>query len=183
MSAAVPPPEPRPAVARGPAVFSTPFFRIATRTVAGQPEPYYALETLDYVSVLAITPAGGVLLVRQHRPVLDAVTLELPAGHVDPGETPEASARRELLEETGHRAARCELLGELDPDTGRLANRNWCFRASELTRVGPPEPGIELIERTPAELVADVAAGRLRHAIHVAHVLLHLVERGAVRAP
>ena len=54
-----------------------------------------------------------------------AMTLELPAGHVEQDETPEESARKELLEETGHVAEKFELLASLSPSTSRFTNRMW----------------------------------------------------------
>ncbi len=60
-----------------------------------------AVRHADAVAVLALNEAGEMLLVRQSRPVIAAHTLEAPAGLIDPGETPEAAARRELQEETG----------------------------------------------------------------------------------
>lgn len=50
-----------------------------------------------------IVPDDEILLVRQFRPPAGRLTLEFPAGLIDPGETPEATAVRELYEETGYR--------------------------------------------------------------------------------
>jgi ADP-ribose pyrophosphatase len=53
------------------------------------------------VAVLAVTGEGKILLVRQFRKALEKTTFEIPAGKLEPGEDPEAAARRELKEETG----------------------------------------------------------------------------------
>jgi len=53
------------------------------------------------VGVLALTPEGRVVCVRQFRPGPDRVVLNIPGGFVDPGETPVQAAGRELTEETG----------------------------------------------------------------------------------
>ena len=50
-----------------------------------------------------LVPSQRLLLIRQHRPPARGVVIEFPAGLIDPGEAPEAAARRELLEETGYR--------------------------------------------------------------------------------
>ena len=57
------------------------------------------------VAAFATTPAGEVVLIEQRRVPVGALVLELPAGIVDPGETPEDSVLRELHEETGYTAA------------------------------------------------------------------------------
>src|SRR5207302_164850 len=92
-----------------------------------QVSPHYSIGTRDYVSVLAVTRDGTFPLVRQFRPAVEMITLELPGGHVDEGETPEQAARKELREETGFVANELILLGAFSPDTGRLSNRMWCF--------------------------------------------------------
>lgn len=57
----------------------------------------------DAVFIIArIEPEGEMLLVRQFRPPAGAPVLEFPAGLIDPGETPETAAVRELYEETGY---------------------------------------------------------------------------------
>ena len=55
-------------------------------------------------------PDPRILLLRQFRHAADGYIWEIPAGRLDPGETPEECARRELAEETGMRASRLERL-------------------------------------------------------------------------
>jgi len=114
-------------------VFETPWFKI--QATEDQP-PHYLIQQADFVVVVATDTRGRLLLVRQFRPAAARMTLELPAGHVNPGETPEQSARKELLEETGHEAEEFELLGTLSPSTARFTNRMWCFFA-QAARLSP----------------------------------------------
>lgn len=90
------------------------------------------------VVIVAVTPARALLFVEQFRVPLGAATIELPAGLVgDEGEddSPEAAARRELLEETGWRAADVALLAH-GPTTPGMSNEHVAYvRATGLTRV------------------------------------------------
>ena len=87
-------------------VFVTEWFTIERQTYddvkALEGKPFYRVNTPDGVIVLALTENGEVILVKQFRPALGYHTLELPAGAVDPGETPMEAAERELFEETGY---------------------------------------------------------------------------------
>jgi ADP-ribose diphosphatase len=156
------------------AVFETNWFRVVAAPQPGG-EPYYMLELPDYVSIVALTPARELLLVRQYRPVVRRHTLELPSGHVEPGEAPEDAARRELLEETGCEAGRLDLLGTLVPDVGRLANRMWCYFAAE---VGPSarrherEAGVSVVALPEGEALARAADGTIDHALNLAPLFL-----------
>jgi ADP-ribose pyrophosphatase len=158
-------------------VYSTPWFSLVARTPADQPDsaPFYSLVLPDYVCVVARTVDQRILLVRQYRPAVEAWTLELPAGTVDPGETPEQSIRRELEEEAGYRIGDLTHLGTLNPDTGRLSNRMWCYWADRVEPVGSsfvPEEGVEPLSVTEDELRAELAGGRFDHALHLAAVSL-----------
>src|SRR5439155_1518885 len=94
------------------------------------------------------------------RPVMGHVVVELPSGHVDPGETPEQAARRELKEETGMIATEMELLGVLAPDVGRLTNRMWCYFAPDVTPAGSAwggEAGITVLDVSEQDLLQMAA--------------------------
>lgn len=65
------------------------------------------------VAVVPIRNDGKILLVRQFRYPVDQLTLEIPAGKLDPGEEPEACAKRELEEETGYKAKKLRLLSSI----------------------------------------------------------------------
>jgi ADP-ribose pyrophosphatase len=161
--------------------FATPWFKLISKRVAGENAAYYALQMLDYVSVVAFTDQQELVLVRQFRPAVERETLELPAGHVEKGETPEHSARRELAEECGFDAPKLELLGSLISDTGRNENRVWCFLAPRITPVGPtfvPEPGVERVLVPRKDLPQLLAGGEFNHALHVAALMLAVLKRG-----
>ena len=155
-------------------VFSTPWFDLLAKTMDAGDEPYYSLRLPDYVSILAITDDQHVLCVRQYRPAVERYTLELPSGLIDPGESPEQSALRELLEETGYQAGTLEVLGPMLPDTGRLGNRIWACVAAGLRRVEDrePEASLEVVSLTVPELLCATADGRFDHALHVAVILM-----------
>lgn len=52
--------------------------------------------------ICRLIPSGRLILVRQYRPPADRMVIEFPAGLVNPGESPETTAVRELREETGY---------------------------------------------------------------------------------
>ena len=115
-------------------VFTTSWFELIEKSVGEDGALHYSISTRDYVVIFAVTEDGMFPLVRQFRPAVEMVTLELPSGHVDVGESPEQAARRERREETGFVARDLIPLGELSPDTGRLSNRMWCFFAPDVSR-------------------------------------------------
>lgn len=153
--------------------FHTPFFDLMAKTMKAGEEPWYSLRIADYCAIVAITDEERVLVVRQYRPAVERYTLELPAGLVDPGEAPELSARRELLEETGYEAGEMEALGPMWPDTGRLGNRIWNFVATRLRRVPGhgPEEGLEVLAYSAEELARSIAEGVFDHSLHIAPLL------------
>lgn len=63
----------------------------------------------DGVMIIPITKEGEVVLIKQFRPVIDDYIYEFPAGIIDPGESMEEAAKRELFEETGLTATSYEV--------------------------------------------------------------------------
>ncbi len=94
------------------------------------------LELIHHPGAAAIVPldaAGNVLLVRQYRHATGGEwLLEVPAGKLDPGETPERCATRECEEETGFRPARLIPLGWMWTTPGFTDERIWLYLALDL---------------------------------------------------
>lgn len=121
--------------------------------------------------ILAIDEEDHVLLVEQYRVPLGKACLELPAGLVGDddsaaGEDAAAAANRELIEETGYRAARMEVLGEFFSSPGMVSESFTMLRAHGLERVGPGggTDGEDItVHRVPlAELPAFIESARQR---------------------
>jgi ADP-ribose pyrophosphatase len=93
------------------------------------------LEVIHHPGAAAVVPfvsAGEILLVRQHRHCAGGSILEVPAGTLHAGESPEACALREVEEETGHRAGRLEPLGWIWTTPGFTDEKIWLFAARDL---------------------------------------------------
>lgn len=86
--------------------------------------------------ILPVTPDGRVLFVKQFRYAYGEVILELPAGKLDPGESPIVAAARELKEETGMVAAKYYDLGKLYPSPGYTDEIISMYAATGLKDVG-----------------------------------------------
>src|SRR5262249_52990132 len=116
------------------------------------PQVYHAVEQPDYISIVALTRAGKIPIVRQYRPALEAYAWELPAGLVDKGEDPADGCRRELLEETGFTARAGHALGENSACTGRLNNPlpNFFVEAGARATRFQPQPGLPRERVSPA---------------------------------
>ncbi|MBI3876855.1 MAG: NUDIX hydrolase [Verrucomicrobia bacterium] len=153
----------------------SPWCKLVTHTITAPrfagPQEFHALKPADYVTILAVTADGRIPLVRQYRPILERVTLELPGGLLDPGEDPEQTAVRELEEETGFVInGPVHFLGQLTPDTGRLENRMWAFFAASAVAPNEswqPSAEVEPVTLTKAELRAAIEKGEFDHALHI----------------
>ena len=130
-------------------VFTTPWFQILATPGANGGPAHYAIQSPDFVAIVAVTPRQELVLVRQFRAAVNEITLEIPAGHVEPGETPEQAARKELFEETGYQAENLTLLTSVSLTPARFMNRLWCFFADGASPAPAaqwqPEPGVELV--------------------------------------
>ena len=109
------------------------------------------------VSIVAVD-GGELVVVRQTRAGADERTLELPAGSIEDGETPDQSAARELVEECGLEAGAWRKLGEFWAAPDYSTEYVHAFEATELVDVGigEREEGDDLVmERLPLRGVMD----------------------------
>ena len=127
------------------------------------------------VCVAPVTDGNDVLLVRQYRKPAGRFLLEAPAGGIEPGEEPEAAARRELQEEIGHTA------GRLTPLTAFWLAPGWCteymyaYLATELTPASltaDDDEFIEVVSVPLSETPRLIADGAIQDAKSIAALLL-----------
>ncbi|MCG6920059.1 MAG: NUDIX hydrolase [Acidobacteria bacterium] len=133
------------------------------------------------VAALPVHEDGRVVLVRQYRYAVNEQVWELPAGRIDPGETPEQGTRRELEEEVGLRPRSLEPLLVFWTTPGFCDEVMHLFRATELESV-PPRPeadeSIEAATFTLAEAREMIRRGEVREGKTLVALLLELQRPG-----
>jgi 8-oxo-dGTP pyrophosphatase MutT (NUDIX family) len=110
-------------------------------------------------------PERGVLLLWRHRFITDTWGWEIPAGRIEPGETPAAAAAREALEETGWRPGPLRPLVWFQPTNGFSDQAFHIFVADGATYVGDPSDAGE------SERVEWVTMPRLRELVRTQQML------------
>lgn len=147
---------------------------------------YFTIEHhLPQVVVLPLVEGRAVVMVRVERPVIDDVTLELPAGSAERGESPAQGAARELAEETGIRVSvrRLEPMCRLAVMPNRTPDRVHVFRV-DLSRAeylgrAAHDGEVASVELVPVRKVARlIAGGAIYLALPVAVLGMHLLAEG-----
>lgn len=141
----------------------------------GRAHDFTRLECPDWVHVIAITANDELLVVEQFRHGIDASTLEGVGGVCEPGEDPEAAARRELLEETGHQGSTWVSLGWCTPNPAVQDNRCHFYLALECVPVAEldldPSEELRVWAMPWAEWEAKLRGGSIHHALVLAAFL------------
>ncbi len=122
----------------------------------------------DWVLVLALTSQNDVVMARQYRHGIEQVCLELPGGLVDPNDdSPEVSAGRELLEETGYKAGSLTCIGECFPQPAILSNKCFFYLAEDAVSVQAQEleagEDIEIVNIPLKSIHARIANKEINH--------------------
>lgn len=145
------------------------------------------IESVDWVNVIALTTDQRVVMIRQYRPGVDRVCIEIPGGMVDPGEDARTAAMRELAEETGYAAPEWRLLGTVAPNPAIQNNLLHSYLALGAEPTGGQRlDGNEVLalDLIPLpEVHAMLRSGRIDHAL-VINAFAHLAfEQAALRQP
>lgn len=152
----------------------------AASPVDGATHSFYRLNAPDWAQILPITPAGEAVLVRQYRHGTRSVTLEVPAGLIEPGEDPAAAAARECFEETGYRAPDVVPLLHMYPNPALFSNRLYTFYARGAELAGTIQN--TATEQTAVELVPVrdlprlIERGDIDHALNIAMLWHYLAK-------
>jgi ADP-ribose pyrophosphatase len=136
------------------------------------------------VSVVPVLDDGHVVLVRQYRAALDRELLEIPAGKRDvPGEPPEETARRELVEEVGLEPGELRLLARFHNSVGFCDEESLVFLGTGLSdaameRQGIEEQYLEVVRLPLSSAPERIAAGEITDAKTVIGLTLALAALG-----
>lgn len=132
----------------------------------GSEATYEYVEIKQGSSVLAMEDDGDVWLIREWKYAVDRASLEVCSGGIEPDESPEAAAHRELREELGLTAAELIPLGYVDPFTTMLRCPNYLFLARGLGRADrePEEAEVMELQRVPfSEAFRMAVNGEITH--------------------
>ncbi|MBN1784346.1 MAG: NUDIX hydrolase [Candidatus Bathyarchaeota archaeon] len=99
---------------------------------SGKTVTFTKIELKDFVSVLPIVE-DKVVLIKILRYPRNCLSLEIPSGHIEDGESPKETAFRELEEETGYRAEQLESIGSFNP-LSRSTQEAHLFIAKNLKK-------------------------------------------------
>ena len=132
-----------------------------------QRHTYQVIRHPGGAAVLPVHDDGTVSLIRQLRPAVDAILLEIPAGRRDSSETAPECAGRELLEETGLSAITMIPLGMIYSSPGVFDEVIYLYAATGLSQ-GPAQPEddeeIEVLRVPLVDALQMVADGRISDA-------------------
>lgn len=145
--------------------------KVLLPTGAINPE-FYVLEYPDWVNVIAITDDGQFVMERQYRHGLGETCIELCAGVMEEGETPEQAARRELEEETGYVGGTWTQLMTISGNPSTTDNLTHCFIAQGVTYSGARHldrtEDIEVVLMTPDEVYSLLLNDEMKQALMAA---------------
>jgi len=148
-------------------------------------DEFYVIEYPTWVNIIASTPEGKYVMVRQYRHGLGEVLVELCAGCAEPGEEPMEAARRELQEETGYAGGKWRAFDVLAPNASANTNLSHTFIAegvtlhSEQHLDASEDIAVELYSRD--ELLSLLRAGAIKQTSMAAplwHYFYNLKEEG-----
>jgi 8-oxo-dGTP pyrophosphatase MutT (NUDIX family) len=150
--------------------------------VRGTQKDYVIIHTPDWVNVVAVTPDARIVLVRQFRFGLNALSLEIPGGVIEKGEDPVAAGVRELSEETGYGGGKVRLLGSVSPNPAIQDNRCHFVLVEGAVPTNPmkwdDDEEIQVSTASVAEAFAMARNGGITHSLSVAALMLFEGARG-----
>jgi len=131
-------------------------------------------ETLVHPGAIAIVPIINekVLLVEQYRTAAGCRTLEIPAGTIEEGESPDECARRELIEETGFQASQWDKLTAYYPSPGYSTEIIQIFKAEGLEKVPDVKAELPVYCMNLKDVEAQIITGEIKDGKTIIGVLL-----------
>ncbi len=150
--------------------------------VRGTERDFVVIHAPDWVNVVAVTADRKLVLVRQFRFGINALSLEIPGGVIEAGEDPVVAGMRELSEETGYGGGRVRLLGSVNPNPAIQDNRCHFVLVEDAVPRHPlkwdDDEEIQVTTVPISEALALARSGGITHSLSVAALMLFEGARG-----
>ena len=139
----------------------------------GEEHNFFVLESTNWVNVIALTAGLELVMIHQYRHGSHTIELEIPGGMMDPHDaSPEATAIRELREETGYEGQAPRVVGQVFPNPAIMSNTCYTVLLTNCRCLHPVKfdhsEDLETLLVPLAEVPDLVAAGKIRHSLVVA---------------
>lgn len=160
--------------------------RVHFRLPNGKEPTFDLVKHHGAVTILPVDTQGNIWFVRQFRIGAEKDLLEIPAGLLEKGETPEASAAREVQEEIGMASGKLEKLGEFYMVPGYSTEKMTAFLATGLYPSALPTDEFEELEKVPIAIkrvFEMVRAGEIQDGKTLASLLLAMPQLEKLAGP
>jgi ADP-ribose pyrophosphatase len=146
----------------------------------GRKTTFTIVEHPGAVAIVPVHANGDVVLLKQFRPSIDEELYEIPAGTIEKGEAPLATAKREIIEETGFKAKQWSKVGEFYSAPGFCTELMHLYVARGLSPASADGDADEILK--PVRMSVDAAlklirTGKIRDAKTIAGLLIHAQRR------
>lgn len=145
-------------------------------------EEYYVLEYPHWVNMVAFTEDEKIILIQQYRHGAEKVMLEIPAGVIEEGETPEEAAQRELLEETGYAFESIEKVSTLYANPATSGNLTYTFLLKGGRKVQEQDSDasedIKVYTYSPEEVKKLLLENKIEQSLHSSALFYAFIKTG-----
>ena len=153
------------------------------RMPGGKQSTREIIEHDECVAVIAVDAGGDILLVSQFRKAIEKDLLEIPAGGIDQGESPEDAVCREMSEETGYRPQKVQRLGGFYSAPGYCTEYLYLYLATDLIPerlYAEDTEGISVVRVSVEEIPGLINSGKICDAKSIAGLLTFLEYQNSV---
>ena len=145
-------------------------------------DPYYVVELPNWANAVVVTQNNEIVLVKQYRYPVDAVTLELPGGVINDGEDPMVAALRETQEETGYTSNQIQLICKTAPNPAINDNTAFFYLIENAVPTAHTNPDffedIEVVLYSKNDFIQLLQQNKIMHGVQLGPIYEALIQLG-----